>query len=349
MGSPRLVDRRRVGFFAALLCFACSPATPTQAPNGLNAATPPTPQALAAVNRAPMPVAAAGASANPQCKDVFAAADVAGDEHATPAVPDRAPLGMLAVAGGTFAMGADDEGEQDERPRHSVTVGAFWLDETEVTVAAYAECVAAGVCRAPDSLAGSRLTSGHPEAFKKGDHPVVGVSWFDASGYCAFRGKRLPTEAEWERAARGDDGRHYVWGNEAPDPARHGVFGGRLSTEPVGSYPAGRGPYGHLDLAGNVWEWMADEYDPYAYRRESAARGVPGSCAEILETQNLLRKKGLQGFTGKNPIPNECERVLRGAPTTTAWRCCARRIECTTRRRFALPWRGFVARRMLEQ
>lgn len=209
-------------------------------------------------------------------------------------------------------MGADNEGEQDERPAHAVTLAAFLLDQTEVTNEAYAECVRAGACKAAASLAGSALAYGHPEAFRSPDRPVVGVSWFDASAYCAFRGKRLPREAEWERAARGSDGRRYVWGNEAPEPKRHGVFGGRQCTEPVGSYPDGRGPYGHLDLAGNAWEWVLDEYDPYAYRRASADRGIPGSCDEILETLASLRRQRLQGFTGKNPIPVECERVLRG-------------------------------------
>ena len=219
---------------------------------------------------------------------------------------------MLPVPGGTFQMGADDEGEQDERPRHEVDVQSFLLDVTEVTQAAYGECVKASVCRAPDSLAGSALTSGHPEEFRKADHPVSGVAWADAVKYCEFRGKRLPSEAEWERAARGDDGRRYVWGNEAPDPQRHGVFGGRPTTDRVGKFPDGKGPYGHLDLAGNVWEWVEDQYDPYAYRRETARQGVPGSCEQILETLAYLRSHHQQGFTGKNPIPSECERVLRG-------------------------------------
>jgi formylglycine-generating enzyme required for sulfatase activity len=223
-----------------------------------------------------------------------------------------ADAGMLSVPGGTFVMGVDDEGEQDERPAHSVAVAGFWLDETEVTQRAYAECVAAGKCRTPDSLATSRLVFGHPELFRRPDHPVVGVSWFDAKAYCEWRGRRLPTEAEWEHAARGDDGRRFVWGNAPAEPSRFGVFGGRRATEPVGSRPEGRGPYGHLDLAGNVWEWVADEYDPYAYRRATRARGVPGTCPEILATLAELRRRGQNGFTGKNPIPVECERVLRG-------------------------------------
>lgn len=237
-----------------------------------------------------------------------AAPAVSGSGTQLPEVPED----MCLVPGGEFTMGADDEGEQDERPAHRVTVATFLLDTTEVTNQAYGECVKAKRCEPSASLAGSKLVHGRARDFKIPDHPVVGVSWFDAKAYCEFRGKRLPTEAEWERAARGDDGRHYVWGNEEPDPKRHGVFAGRPTTEPVGSYPEGRGPYGNLDLAGNVWEWTADEYDPYAYRRATAAKGVPGSCEEIKETQNDLRAHHKQGFTGTNPIPYECERVLRG-------------------------------------
>lgn len=223
------------------------------------------------------------------------------------AVPD-----MLPVPGGKFVMGANDEGEMDERPAHEVTVAPFLLDKTEVTNAAYLECVHAGVCAMFASLEGSPLVHGHASVFHLPDHPVAGVSWFDAKKYCEWRGKRLPREAEWERAARGDDNRRYVWGNDAPNATKHGAFGGLSSTMPVGSFPAGKGAYGHLDLAGNVWEWMADDYDPYAYRRKTADKGIAGSCEEILAAQNELRRQGKQGFTGSNPIPTECERVLRG-------------------------------------
>jgi formylglycine-generating enzyme required for sulfatase activity len=145
---------------------------------------------------------------------------------------------------------------------------------------------------------------------------VVGVSFVDASQYCAFRGKRLPHEAEFERAARGDDKRTFAWGNAKPTPelACYGRKPGAkgATTDLVGSHPTGAGPYGHLDLTGNVWEWTLDLYDPFAYRRAGAAQGIPGTCAEILETQDHLRKTKQQGFTGHNPIPVSCERVLRG-------------------------------------
>jgi formylglycine-generating enzyme required for sulfatase activity len=224
------------------------------------------------------------------------------------------PEDMLPVPGGTFVMGADGEGEEDERPAHAVTVKAFLLDRTEVTNQAYKECVEAAACTPYVPVAAS--FGAEEKAFRGPNQPVVGVSWFQAEAYCAFRGKRLPTEAEWERAARGDDGRRYAWGNEPPDPLILACFGrnpkAKGATMPVGSYPKGQGPYGHLDLTGNVWEWVADVYDPYAYRRPRAAEGVPGTCEEVLAAQDELRRAGKQGFTGRNPIPTTCERVLRG-------------------------------------
>jgi formylglycine-generating enzyme required for sulfatase activity len=109
---------------------------------------------------------------------------------------------------------------------------------------------------------------------------------------------------------RGDDGRRFPWGN---DPPTHelAVFD-TGSPEEVGTHPAGRGPYGHDDLAGNVWEWMDDDYDPFAYTRKSAAEGKPGSCAEIRAAQDKLRADKREGFTGSNPIPTECEKSIRG-------------------------------------
>ncbi|HEU5076205.1 MAG TPA: SUMF1/EgtB/PvdO family nonheme iron enzyme, partial [Polyangiaceae bacterium] len=230
----------------------------------------------------------------------------------TPEAPLDIPKDMALVPAGKFQMGADNEGEQDERPAHEVSVAAFLLDLTEVTNAAYRECVDAKICRAASTLEDSRLTNGMAHVFRRPTHPVAGVSWDDAKAYCEWKGKRLPTEAEWERTARADDNRRYVWGNEEPDKKRHGVFGGKATTEPVGSYPEGNSAYGHFDLAGNVWEWVADDYDPFAYQRSTRNTGTPGSCAEIEAAQNQLRKEGKQGYTGTNPIPNECEKVLRG-------------------------------------
>ncbi len=217
-----------------------------------------------------------------------------------------APEGMLLVAGGTFTMGADKGGEEDEHPAHEVTLASFYLDRTEVTNRAYEACVAEKACHR------KILADVVPNAaaFDAPDGPVVGVTAFDAEAYCAWRGKRLPREAEFERAVRGEDGRKYPWGNDMPTRA-HTVFASK-APEAVGTHALGRGPYGHEDLAGNVWEWMSDPYDPYAYKRAGASKGEPGTCKEILEAQEELRREGREGYTGSNPIPRECERSIRG-------------------------------------
>jgi formylglycine-generating enzyme required for sulfatase activity len=212
---------------------------------------------------------------------------------------------MLVVPGGSFTMGADEGGQEDEHPAHTVTLAAFFLDKTEVTNAAWDECVAATVCR-PKS---DEVRSKHPD-FNGPRQPVSGVSWNDADTYCRWRGKRLPREAEFERAVRDGDDRKYPWGNDPPTHDKT-VFSS-AHTEDVGTHPLGRGPYGQDDLAGNVWEWLADEYDPYAYRRPTAGQGMPGSCEDILAALDELRRDHKQGFTGSNPIPTECEHSIRG-------------------------------------
>jgi sulfatase modifying factor 1 len=270
--------------------------------------TPPPPAASDAVASAALrapdprePIEAAG--------DAGDAGDDAGDaeDAGDAAAPVAAsPDGMRLVPGGTFTMGADRGGEEDEHPSHEVRVASFFLDQTEVTQAAYDECVKAGACTPADPA----ILDTFQGLFRGPNRPVVGVSWFSARDYCAFRGKRLPREAEFERAVRGDDGRRYPWGN-APPTKELTVFS-TSAPEDVGTHPEGRGPYGHDDLAGNVWEWIDDDYDPFAYRRDTASEAKPGSCEEILRAQDKLRAEGKQGFTGTNPIPNECEKSIRG-------------------------------------
>ncbi len=195
---------------------------------------------------------------------------------AAPAVknPGGDALGpeMVLVPAGPFVRG-DKAGEADERPQRRLELPAFAIDRTEVTRGAYGECVAKGKCR-PALAAGQTAdaTAQLPRAL-----PVANVSWHDAAAYCAFVGKRLPTEAEWEKAARGPDGRRYPWGDEFA--CARGNFGnfagdGRCAEDgapgmlvPVGSFPAGASPYGALDMAGNVWEWVADPYAADAYLR----------------------------------------------------------------------------------
>jgi serine/threonine-protein kinase len=198
--------------------------------------------------------------------------------------PPSAPPGTVYVPLGEFIMGSD-EGESDEQPVHTVYLDAFHIDRTEVTNAQYQKCVEAGACQVPISCEGGEPTYGD---VSKADHAVICVNWNDARAYCAWAGKRLPTEAEWEKVARGTDGRTYPWGNTSDGSRlnfcdRNCQFDWKDSnadddyaqTAPVGSYPQGASPYGALDMAGNVWEWVADWYDS-GYYSQSPARNPPG-------------------------------------------------------------------------
>jgi formylglycine-generating enzyme required for sulfatase activity len=169
------------------------------------------------------------------------------------------PPGMLRVAAGAFWMGsAEGEGNNEERPRHRAEVAAFCMDRTEVTVGAYTACVAGGRCKA----AGKGDYCNYGKADKE-QHPINCVDWNQADTFCRSRGKRLPTETEWEYAARGPDGRKYPWGSGEPEQQLCWRETGPLGTCPVGSFPLGASPFGLEDMAGNVKEWTASNYCPY--------------------------------------------------------------------------------------
>ncbi len=183
----------------------------------------------------------------------------------------------IYIPAGEFLMGASADDTQacdDERPQHSVTLDAYWIDQHEVTNAQYTLCVAAGECTEPWNKVSFTRSSyyGDPQY---AEYPVIYVDWYQASAYCAWAGGSLPTEAQWEKGARGTDGKMYPWGDgETRTRLLH--YGTSIGdTTIVCSYPDGNSPYGLCDMAGNVWEWVNDWYDAeyYSSSPDSNPRG----------------------------------------------------------------------------
>jgi len=215
---------------------------------------------------------------------------------------------MVYVPEGDFEMGSDHEFLINAQPVHHVYLDAFWIDRTEVTNAMYALCVEAGECmNAAPNL--------YVDEFQ--NLPVVAVGWVNAYAYCEWAGRRLPSEAEWEKAARGTDARSYPWGEQTPncELANYGSCNDHL--QPVGSYPAGVSPYGALDMAGNAWEWVNDWY--YSnYYEESPFENPPGPL-----TGNVHMLRGGSYLSGSTVINSaNREGSMRGSSEeTTGFRC----------------------------
>ena len=170
---------------------------------------------------------------------------------------------MVRIPAGEFIMGSDT-GQPNQAPAHSVDLSMYWIDQYEVSVAQYTACVADGACTPPWAY----HSETHPDYYEGEtfqQYPIQAITWRQAEAYCAWVGGRLPTEAEWEKAARGTDQRMYPWGDDAPDCTKANFDRCLNDPNQVGAYPAGVSPYGLYDMAGNVWEWTADYYDSEAY------------------------------------------------------------------------------------
>ena len=216
--------------------------------------------------------------------------------------------GMQCIPAGEFIRGSNDH-EADEKPEEKIYLDAFFIDTYETTNKEFNECLAQGKCK--ECLKHnkcSQVTAGYGKPYQGEKQPVVGISWYTAKEYCEFRGKRLPTEAEWEKAARGPNGNLYPWGNEpatceravietgAPGDKRKGCFAKKLPvdwhmhTSDVGTRAPG--VYGLYDMAGNSWEWVEDWYSPSYAACGDACRGKnpKGPCGG---------KESCPGFTRK--------------------------------------------------
>ena len=214
---------------------------------------------------------------------------------------------MVYVPAGEFLMGSEDaDADSDEDPEHTVYLDAYWIYKHEVMNAQYRQCIEDGVC--------SGDLSGYPE----NDYPAVYIDWYDASAYCEWAGGRLPTEAEWEKAARGTDGQTYPWGEADPNCSLAQYGGCSLEIVPVGSFLAGASPYGALDMAGNVWEWVADWYDT-DYYQNSPSQNPTGPASGTIRVRRggswvshvrFLRASGRSGRSPDNWNSNSGFRCL---------------------------------------
>jgi formylglycine-generating enzyme required for sulfatase activity len=217
---------------------------------------------------------------------------------------------MVIVPAGEFTMGGNATDElaeclanfhqdcqlswfKDEEPVHKVQLAAFHIDPYEVTNSQYKACEDAGVCKPPQSSA-SETRERYYENAEYDGYPVIQVTWEQAKVYCEWRGARLPSEAEWEKAARGTDERAYPWGGELDETFAN--FNWNIGdTTAVGSYESGKSPYGLYDMSGNVWEWVSSLHQPYPYRPDDGRESLTANGRRIV-------RGGSWGQDGNNSV-----------------------------------------------
>jgi gamma-glutamyl hercynylcysteine S-oxide synthase len=247
------------------------------------------------------------------------------------------PPGMVQIPAGSFVQGSPSgEGNSDEHPQRTIWLPDYAIDRYPVTNREFAAFIEDGGYQRRElwdpegwlwaHWGGHRGPfwwwgdpEGSPAPFPAGpdhpDHPVVGVTWYEADAYARWSGKRLPTEAEWEKAARGTDARRFPWGDDF-DPARANTREGGIGTlEPVGARPGGESPFGVLDLAGNCFEWCADWYEPGAYATDALA-STEGQAPAMAETRGR-RRKVCRG--GAYDYPADGARCAHRAYYQTRW------------------------------
>ncbi|MDH4081910.1 MAG: formylglycine-generating enzyme family protein [Nitrospira sp.] len=236
---------------------------------------------------------------------------------------DGAP--MIVVPAGSFPMGVpsgDRDGGRDEYPRHDVLVDTFAIDKFEVTNGLYLAFVKSTGHRVPQNPNNPTRNLWQGDSITESliGRPVINVDWFDAEAYCKWAGKRLPTEAEWEKAAKGTSDRRFPWGNVEPT-AKHLNYNQRWIGEktlmPVGSYEAGKSPYGVYDMAGNVWEWVNDWYDAQYYEK-SPEKNPTGPAAG---SKKVIRGAGWQNETPTVRIFTRVESDPMVRNESTGFRC----------------------------
>jgi formylglycine-generating enzyme required for sulfatase activity len=218
---------------------------------------------------------------------------------------------LVFVPEGEFLMGSPEgEGKPDEHPQHTVLLDAYWIDKFEVTNDEYNQCLLAGKCTEPKPTGGNK--NPHPLDLPSiASNPVVGVDWNQSKTYCEWAGRRLPTEAEWEKAARGTNSRIYPWGNISPTNIFLN-YGNKISkTTKVGSYPEGVSPYGALDMAGNVWEWTSDLYDERFYW---GVDYVPPTCSP----NGTIKWQDEDGTWKESSYPGWCDTANYGTKSVEA-------------------------------
>lgn len=242
---------------------------------------------------------------------------------------------LTLIPAGEFLMGtsiSNRDGGRDEYPDRRIFLNAFYLDSLEVTNGRYLEFVKATGHRIPEHPRDKKLTLWQgatvPAAFK--EHPVINVDWYDADAYCAWAGRRLPTEAEWERAARGTTGRRFPWGDAEPTRTLANYLNqwrNGAGLEPVGSHPQGASPEGVQDLQGSVWEWVADWYDP-SYYEKGPLRNPKGPAEG---TRKVIRGSG---WESEAPLLRSAHRLSsdpKNRNHSLGFRCAMDAASITTR------------------